>query len=138
MACLRIAMELGLFKKWKAAGGTPRSIDELLKLVSCDRLLFCEYFNHHGRTICELRLLKCGISQARVVCHLAATDMLEVVKPGLFGLTLFTSDLAEPQIASTVDLVFEVNGPMHSNLPSYIASINYQNPTDPADGNFKN
>jgi hypothetical protein len=42
MACLRIAMELDLFKKWKAVGGTPKSEDELFELVTCDRLLFCE------------------------------------------------------------------------------------------------
>lgn len=50
MACLRIAMDLGLFKKWKAAGGTPKSEDELLQLVSCDRLLFCEWFIYGGLT----------------------------------------------------------------------------------------
>lgn len=63
--------------------------------------------------------------------------MLEVVKPGVFGLTPFTSNLAEPQIASTVDLFFEVNGPVNTNLPAYVASINYQNPMDTVNGNFK-
>lgn len=40
MACLRIAMQLDLFKKWKADGGAPKSGEDLQKLVSCDPTFF--------------------------------------------------------------------------------------------------
>jgi hypothetical protein len=63
--------------------------------------------------------------------------MLDIVKPGVFGLTQFTSELAEPAIASTVDMYFEVNGPINFILPAYVASLNYQNPTDAVNGNFQ-
>ena len=73
---------------------------------------------------------------ARIVANLAGTGMLEVVQPGTFGLTPFTSDLAEAAIASTLDLFFETNIPINLNLPSYLASIGYTNPTDQEKSNF--
>ena len=40
LACLRVATQLGFFKSWKEKGGQPSPISELLKLVSCDGVLF--------------------------------------------------------------------------------------------------
>ena len=48
MACLRVASQLDLFKKWKAAGGKPMAVEELQKLVVCNSKLF-------GKCVSRLR-----------------------------------------------------------------------------------
>ena len=40
MATIEIAQNLDLFRKWKAAGGGPRTETELHQMVSCDSDLF--------------------------------------------------------------------------------------------------
>lgn len=62
--------------------------------------------------------------------------MLDHVGPGVFGLTPFTTTLADPVKASPIDLFFDVNGPACNNLPTYVAGINYENPSDPVKGNL--
>lgn len=74
---------------------------------------------------------------ARVIWQLAGTNLLKVVKPGVFGLTPFTAALGDgPQIASTVALYFEVQGPALHTLPSYVEDLGFKNPTDQVNGSF--
>lgn len=74
---------------------------------------------------------------ARIIWQLAGTHLLEVVQPGVFGLTPFTASLGKgPQIASTVGLYFEVQGPVFHALPRYVEGIGFQNPSDTANGAF--
>ena len=62
--------------------------------------------------------------------------MLEHIEPGVFGLTPFTGSLAEPIIANSVDCYIDLSGPLNLNLPAFVASTNYENPTDAASSNF--
>lgn len=62
--------------------------------------------------------------------------MLEVVGPEVYGLTPFTSSLAEQPIANTVNYYIDLSGPVNMNLPTFMASVNYQNPLDAANSNF--
>ena len=45
-------------------------------------------------------------------------------------MTAYSAALAEPSIASTVQLVFDIKWPTFLNLPCYLASIDHQNPND--------
>lgn len=75
--------------------------------------------------------------EARVICQLAGTCLLEVVQPGVFGLSSFTEALGKgPAMTSTVSLYFDVQGPAVHTIPSYVEETNYQNPSDPAGGPF--
>ncbi|KAH8689898.1 putative O-methyltransferase [Talaromyces proteolyticus] len=115
MASLEITNKLDIWKKWAAAGGSPKSIEELSKLVTCDHTLL-----------------------SRVIWQLAGAHMLEVVRPGVFGLTPFTAALAEgPQIPSTVSLYIDMQGPALRSLPSFVQSTGFQNPTDHVNGLFR-
>ena len=62
--------------------------------------------------------------------------MLELARPGVYALTPFTTALAEPTIANTVNYYIDLSGPVNLNLPAYLASVNYQNPSDAANSNF--
>ncbi|EED17232.1 O-methyltransferase, putative [Talaromyces stipitatus ATCC 10500] len=114
MACLEIGNKIGLWDKWVADGSGPKTLEEISKLVTCDYQLL-----------------------SRIVWQLAGTNLLKVVQPGVFGLTPFTVALGDgPQIASTVPLYFEVQGPALHTLPSYVEGINFQNPTDQVNSSF--
>jgi hypothetical protein len=65
-----------------------------------------------------------------VIWELVGTHLLEIVKPGVFGLTDFSIALAEPNIATTIELYFEIQGHVYFKLPNFVESINFQNPDD--------
>lgn len=83
-----------------------------------------------------LQRIDAHICLGRIIRHLASTQMLEQPSMGVFRLTPFTASLAEPAMASTVDMYLLQNAPGMINLPKYLANTNYQNPADAVNGNW--
>jgi hypothetical protein len=147
MACLEITRELDLWTKWVSNGGAPKTLEEIAKLVTCDydllggwlspRLLFISSLVKTCHSMYNTNSTEKLLYKARVIWNLAGTHLLDVVQPGVFGLTAFTAALGDgPQIASTVALYFSSQGPAFSTLPSYVKEINFKNPTDHVNGAF--
>ena len=71
-----------------------------------------------------------------LLAHLSAIEMLEFDESGVYDMKKFTTALAEPLMASTVDLYFDFHGPANLHLPGFVAKQDFETPQDEVNGNL--
>ena len=108
-AALKAGVDVGLFKKWKEAGGGVKSSKELADMTGVDAALM-----------------------SRLLRYMASLYALQEEGENLYSMTPFAMALGEPGFQDTVLMFWDINGPGFLNLPSFLATNGYRNPSNPA------
>lgn len=106
IAAIKTAYDMGLFQKWlEKNDGKNSSFAELSGLVESDS-----------------ELLK------RLLCHLAATNVIFEDNQGRYEMTPFAASLIQDDFISMFDNFFQLGMPICLNLPKFMKDNNYKNP----------
>ncbi|KAJ5733504.1 hypothetical protein N7493_002290 [Penicillium malachiteum] len=123
-ASLKILLDIKLFERWQEKGNMAESCDNLARMVNSD-----PSFLGHRQSL--------TIYPARILCHLAANNLLEEVSTNMYKPTKLTNSLLQSKYGEWINWLFDNVLPSVAKMPEFYQKTGYKSSTDPGDGLFQ-